>query len=129
MLDIEILVFRYLFVLCAIYFIFQGIKVNLYEYEIINSDPYKSLTKQRICIVVFHLAAFAVFLTAQPEKFNENLFTGILSLFFIIVANLLMSFVYGKGSPIINNCILFICDIGIVILQRLDPELLQKQLM
>lgn len=129
MLDIEILLFRYLFIFCILYFIYQGIKVNLYEYEIINSDPYKALTKQRITIIIFHLSAFLVLITADAENFSTNLFIGALSLFLIIIANILMTFVYKKGSPIINNSILFIIDIGIVTLQRLNPELLQKQLL
>ncbi|MGE4213633.1 MAG: FtsW/RodA/SpoVE family cell cycle protein [Anaerotignaceae bacterium] len=130
MFDLFIKFSSYLFVLYIVLFLYNGIALAL---------DYAGLTKQshihgvftgRTLIVLMHITAFLI-LSYNRETFAYNkeiLIIGALGLAFIMVVNYLANLIYKDSCPLIWNCVFFLLDVGIIMLQRLNPALAFKQL-
>lgn len=132
MFELFVYLCRYIFIFYMIYFLYQGIIFHLNERKIYtNKKPDMILIKQRVIIIIFHITSFFILsYRTVNNNFNLNtLFIGFASLIFIICGLFFTLKIYIKSCPIIWNCIFFLIDIGFVILQRLNPELAQKQIL
>jgi Bacterial cell division membrane protein len=111
-------------------FLYNGVALAL---------DYAGLTKQshthavftgRTLIVLMHITAFLI-LSYNRETLSYNiqiLIIGALALGFIMVVNFLANLIYKDSCPLIWNCIFFLLDVGIIMLQRLNSALAYKQL-
>lgn len=130
MFELIIIIFRFVFLIYIGYFLYEGFKITLSEQAIIKINIPISLSKQRLCIIFFHITAFLI-LSYNAGKFNFNystLFLGFAGLVFLISASYITQKLYALSCPLIWNGVFFLIDIGIVILQRLNPEMAKKQL-
>jgi cell division protein FtsW (lipid II flippase) len=89
-----------------------------------------SSAKQRVCVILFHVTGFLI-LAYQPGGYTfdpRTIMTGLGGLAFLIGSILIIQICFGKTCPLIWNGILFLLDIGFVMLWRLDPNTSEKQL-
>lgn len=127
MFELIILLSRFLFLAYILFFLYNSLKIA------VNNDfqdTGRFLLNQRLTIVFFHLTALLI-LAYIPErfKFDSNILTrGFICLIYLIFANNILNKIY-KSSPLIWNCIFFLIDIGYITLERLNPDLAQKQLL
>jgi cell division protein FtsW (lipid II flippase) len=112
------------------YFLWQGFVYLLDERGIKIYNRAASSVKQRVCIVLFHVTGFLI-LAYQPGRYTFNihtLITGLGGLSFFIGSILIIEICFHKTCPLIWNGMLFLLDIGFVMLRRLNPDMAQKQL-
>ena len=131
MFQLAIKLSRYFFVSCILYFLWQGIILLLYERGVKVCRRPPSSAKQRACIVLFHISAYFI-LAYQPGQLTFDtrvLFTGLIGLAFLTGSFLIVQTLLNKTCPLIWNSMIFLLDIGFVMLQRLNPETAQKQIM
>ena len=131
MLQIFILLSRYLFLFYIGFFLLQGFLIALKEEDILpNVHIPFALSNQRVMIILFHITAFIILSFYETDSFinTTTLGIGIITLIFITLGNLITYNIYKGSSHTIWNGIFFLMDIGLVILLRLNPNLAQKQL-
>ncbi len=126
----EIFIFfsKYIFLIYALIFTTTSL---LY---IFNEKKYKASTNnnfQMTIIVFYHaLSFFILSFDMDNGAFNiESIIFGLVGLLFILVYKAIMHFLYSRGDFIIINTILFLMDISIVFLYRLEPSVATRQLL
>ena len=130
MFELVLLFSRYLFAFYIIFYLWQGVVYVAEEQGYYIGNPYYAVSIQRIIIIFFHITAYLI-LAYIPGEFFFNiryLLVGAGGLLFIIIALSVTRKVYKKSCPLIWNSMIFLLDIGMVMLQRLKPELAEKQL-
>lgn len=130
MFDLVIMLSRYLFVVYITIFLWQGAVYILDEQGTRFGNPRHAVSIQRIVIIFMHITAFMI-LSYERGKFSfdkNTLLLGAAGLTFILYANFATSKVYKKSCPLIWNGMIFLIDTGLIMLQRLNPELAIKQL-
>ncbi len=130
MFELVLLFSRYLFAFYIIFYLWQGVVYVAEEQGHYIGNPYYAVSIQRIIIIFFHITAYLI-LAYIPGEFFFNiryLLVGAGGLLFIIIALSVTRRVYKKSCPLIWNSMIFLLDIGMVMLQRLKPELAEKQL-
>jgi len=120
---------RYLFVIYILYFLWQAVLYLLNERGLTPNRSH-SQTGQRTCVVLFHITAYLI-LAYQPGKFTfdtHTLTAGLYGLAFLLGSFLIVHVFFNRTCPLIWNGMLFLLDIGFVMLQRLTPDTAQKQI-
>ena len=130
MFDFLILISRYLFIIYIAVFIFQGL---IYVVDERKGDPRrlpKAVSIQRSMIILMHITAYSIIIWDREAKtININVaVSGIAALIYIFVSYHLLRKIYKHGCPLIWNCMYFLMDAGLIMLQRLNPTLAGKQL-
>lgn len=130
MFDFLILISRYLFIIYIAVFIFQGL---IYVVDERKGDPRrlpKAVSIQRSMIILMHITAYSILIWDREAKtININVaVSGIAALIYIFVSYHLLRKTYKHGCPLIWNCMYFLMDAGLIMLQRLNPTLAGKQL-
>jgi len=119
---------RYAFIFYILYFLWQGVVYLLHERGVKPDRP-RASAKQRACVVLFHVSAYAI-LAYQPGQYmfdTQILFTGAIGLGFLTGSFLVASLFFSRTCPLIWNGMFFLLDIGFVMLQRLNADTAQKQ--
>ncbi len=75
------------------------------------------------CIIVFHLLSFSILFS---NNYNTLVF-GFISLALIVILKLVSLYIYKNSDFVLWNMVLFLIDIGLVILYRIDSSLAIKQ--
>lgn len=130
MFDLIVILSRYLFLFYIVFFLWQGFLYVLDEQGTHIGNPYHALSWQRICIVLMHVTAFLI-LSYRPGTFlfdKKALLIGAAGLVFLLYVNVTTARVYRKSCPLIWNGMLFLLDLSLIMLQRLNPVLAVKQL-
>ena len=131
MFDLIIMVSRYIFVFCIGLYLWEAIVYIAYEQGGYLGSPYGAISIQRRLVVLTHLTAFLI-LSYQPEThfFDwQALLFGAVSLLFILVAIFLLDRFYYEGCPLIWTGVLFLMDLSLIMLQRVEPAFAHKQLL
>lgn len=129
MIDICIIISKYLFVLYIGLFLLSGFLISLSKENMIQFREIRGLSNQRICIVLFHITASIILIASQLEyTFEKTTGYCVAGLVLILVASTVLQKLYPKGSQLLNNCIIFLMDIGLVMLYRLNQDLAVKQI-
>lgn len=129
MLEIFILLSKYLFIIYMAVFLLCGLIINLSREELISPNENFFAGIQRVMVILFHITAFAILTFNDRETPSVTLLFGCISALYIIVAMVLCSKLYKSGSKVLYNGIFFLCDIGLVMLTRLDNTLASRQFM
>lgn len=130
MYDFLILISRYLFIAYIGVFIFWGLVFVTNER---NGNPErlpKAVSAQRTMMILMHLTAYAI-LSWDSEKNIPDIMvmiSGIGALVYLFVSSFLLRKIYRHGCPLIWNCMYFLMDTGLIMLQRLNPDLAGRQL-
>lgn len=129
MVDICIIISKYLFILYIGLFLLNGFLINLKSRNLIRFNIAKGLSTQKMCIILFHITASIILISSQIQyELNRTIGYCVFGLILIVVAEMVMKKLYPKGSQILTNCILFLMDIGLVMLFRLNQDLAMKQI-
>ena len=131
MFDLLISISRYVFVFYIILFLWQGIVYIAYEQGGYLGSPYRAVSIQRRLIILTHITAFLILSYNRGTRFFDwqVLLFGVVSLAFMLAAIRLLDRFYYEGCPLIWTGMLFLMDISLIMLQRLYPNLAQKQLL
>ncbi|MCD7856168.1 MAG: FtsW/RodA/SpoVE family cell cycle protein [Clostridiales bacterium] len=129
----ELLIFlsKYIFIILIFIFSLQ----SLYLIKRGRSDNYPSdesthaVRLQRTTIVLFHILAYAALNFNSDIPLKDYLTTALGGLALVIFMPPLIALVYGKINGLAINCMYFLTDISLVILQRLNPDLALKQML
>ncbi|NLK21667.1 MAG: FtsW/RodA/SpoVE family cell cycle protein [Epulopiscium sp.] len=129
-IEVLILVSRYVFVIFIYIFLWAGYKGIIYERKNEIHGYNNKVFEQRIFIIFIHVFSFIILMASSNDikEIEEIAKLGIYSLVFIIAAIILTSLIYKKSDAILWNSMLFLMDIGIIMLQRLDPEAANRQI-
>lgn len=130
MFDLFIKFAGYMFIIYITLFIYNGVVFILDEFALTKKEHRNAIFSGRTLIVLMHITAFII-LSYDRETIsfnNETLLIGVLGLAFIMVANFLANKFYRNSCPLIWNCVFFLLDLGLIMLQRLDSMLAFKQL-
>lgn len=129
MIDLYIIISKYLFILYIAVFIFCGVMINLKRQEMVNYSVALGLSNQRICIILFHITASVILISAALETgMQPVILYCVVGFLLIIGGNILTAKLYPNGSHLLYNCVFFLMDIGLMMLYRLNPDLASKQL-
>ena len=131
MFDLIIMLSRYLFIFYIVLFLWQGIVYVAYEQGGFLGNPYTAVSMQRRITVLMHMTAFLI-LGYNRETYMFDITTllfGAISLVFLLFAVKLLDRFYYEGCPLIWTGMLFLMDVGLIILQRVEPSLAHRQLM
>ncbi|MDR3239188.1 MAG: FtsW/RodA/SpoVE family cell cycle protein [Clostridiales bacterium] len=130
MFQFVIIVCRYLFVLNILYFLLEGVAFLLDERNIREWDRNDAITKQKGILILTHLTGFLLLGYKQGSYiFDWNvLVMGAASLAFLLVGLPLVKLVYKNSCPLMWNGVFFLLDLGLITLQRLDPDIARRQL-
>ena len=130
MFDLIILFSRYLFLFYIVLFLWQAIVYIAYEQGGYLGSPSHAIAMQKGLIVWFHVTAFLI-LSYESGKFffnMETLAVGVAGLAFLLLSMMLLDKFYYEGCPLIWTGMLFLLDMSLIMLQRLEPMLAVKQL-
>ncbi|MFI3175225.1 MAG: FtsW/RodA/SpoVE family cell cycle protein [Bacillota bacterium] len=128
MLDLLIMLSRYVFVAYIGVFLWLAVVYIAYEQGGNFGNPYNAVVLQRRIIFAFHITAFSI-LTFQTTLFDwETCVFGILCLAFLLLLFFALDKFYYDGCPLIWTGVVFLIDISLVILQRIQPSLAHRQL-
>ncbi|WP_304509087.1 FtsW/RodA/SpoVE family cell cycle protein [Anaerotignum sp.] len=131
MLDLLIMLSRYLFIFYIGFFLWQGIVYIAYEQGGFLGSPYHAISIQRRLIILMHITAFLILAYNRDTRIYDwqtVLFGGAGCIFLLAAIHFLDRFYY-EGCPLIWTGMLFLMDISLIMLQRLAPTLAYKQLM
>ena len=131
MFDLIIMLSRYLFIFYIVLFLWQGIVYVAYEQGGFLGNPYTAVSMQRRITVLMHMTAFLI-LGYNRETYMFDITTlifGAVSLVFLLFAVKLLDRFYYEGCPLIWTGMLFLMDVSLIILQRVEPSLAHRQLM
>ena len=125
MFDLIIMLSRYLFIFYIVLFLWQGIVYVAYEQGGFLGNPYTAVSMQRRITVLMHMTAFLI-LGYNRETYMFDITTllfGAISLVFLLFAVKLLDRFYYEGCPLIWTGMLFLMDVSLIILQRVEPSL------
>lgn len=129
MIDLYIIISKYLFILYITVFVFCGFMINLKRQEMAGFNIPRGLSNQRLCIILFHITASVIMISASVEYDMKPVIIYCVTGFMLIIGgNILTAKLYSDGSHLLYNCVFFLMDIGLMMLYRLNPELANKQL-
>lgn len=130
-IEIIILISRYAFLLIIAMFLWAGYKAVLFERKKETEQYFKKIFLQRIFILFAHVLGFIILMINSKDlkEIEQVMKTGSYGLVFIIASMILTFIIYKKSDPILWNCTFFLMDIGLIILQRLEPETAQSQIL
>ncbi|WP_058485049.1 FtsW/RodA/SpoVE family cell cycle protein [Defluviitalea phaphyphila] len=128
--EIIILISRNLFLLLIFMFLYSGYKAAMYERKKERDMYKKKIFMQRCYVIILHFLGFIILIinSKNTESMLEIAKIGMGGAFFIIFSIILISIIYKKGDAILWNSVFFLMDIGLIMLQRLDPQSAEKQL-
>lgn len=131
MFELIVLLSRYIFIFFIVDFLWQSVVFVLNERgnNIGNFDLV--IPKQRVITIFMHIIAFLILSYVNGEgRFNLNvlLFAGY-SLIFLILAWILTGLMFKNGDILMYNSVIFLIDIGLIILYRLNPLSAERQFM
>ncbi len=137
MFQLLIVISRYLFLLYMAFFLYEGLQFVLRERR--GEDVSTLSRRQQICILLFVITAYAILIYALALSpyvaRNGIVFTtvdgiknGVAVVVFLLFAFVSSRFFYKKGCPLLWNGVFFLLAIGLVMLQRLNPILAQRQI-
>lgn len=130
MFDLIIMLSRYLFVIYIALFLWKAIVYIAYEQGGYLGSPYRAISVQRRLIVLMHLTAFLILsYNRDTHLFSlEAVIFGAVSLIFLLIAVQLLDRFYYEGCPLIWTGMLFLMDVSMIVLQRVDANLAHRQL-
>jgi len=130
MYELLIILSKYLFLFYIIYFLLQSIKIILTRQNMLKSDIKRCISKQYVILIMFHITAFSILsFNSETNSFKpETLLVYFFGMLLFIISHIVIKFTYPRSDKLIWNSIFFLCGTGLVMLQRLNPELAQKQL-
>ena len=129
MIDLYIIISKYLFILYIAVFVFCGFMINLTRQNMAGFNIAAGLSNQRICIVLFHITASVILISASAEfEMQPVILYCAVGFLLIIGGNTLTAKLYPDGSHLLYNCVFFLMDIGLMMLYRLNTDLANKQL-
>jgi len=130
-LDLFIILSRYFFVLLIAIFAWQSIKGAI----AINKDDFQTLRRtafsQRAVIIFTHALAFSILSFDRQEglfDYHTLAFAGI-TVVVLVIGSLIAEKIYKNSCPIIWNCIVFLLDLSLISIYRIDPSLAERQLL
>lgn len=126
MLNILIIISKYLFILYISLFLLHGFIAGTNK-----NDPKKygrSLGHMRAQILLFHINAYLILLLANTDSLEATFKHGFGILVFLVISALAVRKLYPNSSQLLWNGVFFLCDIGLITLQSLNPSLAEKQL-
>lgn len=129
MIDLFIIISKYLFLFYILAFVFCGFMINLKRQGMAGFGVATGLSNQRLCIILFHITASVVLISAAVDNnLQAVIIYCVLGFFLIIGGNSLTAKISPNGSHLLYNCVFFLMDIGLMMLYRLNPDLALKQL-
>lgn len=131
MLDLIIMLSRYAFIAYIALFLWQGIVYIAYEQGGYLGSPYTAVSIQRRLVVLMHITAFLI-LSYNRETYLFDIPTlifGVVTFVFLLLAVKLLDRFYYEGCPLIWTGMLFLMDVSLIMLQRVEPYLAHRQLM
>ncbi|MDO4530827.1 MAG: FtsW/RodA/SpoVE family cell cycle protein [Bacillota bacterium] len=131
MFDLIIMLSRYAFIGYIVLFLWQGVVYVAYEQGGNLGNPYRAVSIQRRLIVLMHITAFLILSYNRESHFFDipTLIFAAVSLVFILLAVKLLDRFYYEGCPLIWTGMLFLMDLSLIMLQRLEPYLAKRQMM
>lgn len=131
MLDLLIMLSRFLFVFYIGFFLWQGIVYIAYEQGGFLGSPYHAVSIQRRLIILMHITAFLILAyNRELGIYNwQTVLFGAVGCVFLLAAIHFLDRFYYEGCPLIWTGMLFLMDTSLIMLQRLAPVLAYKQLM
>lgn len=130
MFDLVIMLSRFLFLFYIVFFLWQGVVYVTYEQGGYLGSPYHAVSIQRRMIALMHITAFLI-LAYEPNTFRFDLQTlavGAGGLVFLLLTSMGVERFYYEGDPLIWTGMLFLLDVSLIMLQRLNPHLALRQL-
>lgn len=129
MIDLCIIISKYLFILYIALFVFFGFMICLKNQGMAGFSVKAGLSNQRICIILFHITASVILISASLEyDMHSTVIYCAAGLFLIMGGNMVIARLYRNGSQLLYNCVFFLMDIGLMMLYRLNTDLALKQL-
>ncbi len=130
MYELLIIISKYLFLFYIIAFLWQSIKIILTRQGFFYSDSKKCVFKQYIILILFHITAFLILAFSSDGNFFDYkaLLVCFLGIMLFTISHIVMKITYPRSDRLIWNSIFFLCDVGLIMLHRLNPELAQKQI-
>lgn len=131
MFDLCIMLSRYVFVLYIVLFLWEGIVYIAYEQGGYLGNPYAAVSIQRRLVILLHTTAFLILAYNRDTHLFDIqtlVFAGVSFVFLLLAIRLLDRFYY-EGCPLIWTGMLFLMDVSLIMLQRVQPTLAYRQLM
>lgn len=130
MFDLIIMISRYLFIFYIGLFLWQAIVYIAYEQGGYLGSPFRAISIQRRLVVMMHLTAFLILAyDRDTHLFSwQALVFGAVALAFLLIAIQLLDRFYYEGCPLIWTGMLFLMDVSLIMLQRIDASLAYRQL-
>ena len=131
MFDLIIMLSRYLFIFYIVLFLWQGIVYIAYEQGGFLGSPYTAVSMQRRIVILMHITAFLILgYNRETHLFDiPTLIFGAVAFIFLLMAVKLLDRFYYEGCPLIWTGMLFLMDLSLIVLQRVEPSLDNRQLM
>ena len=131
MFDLIIMLSRYLFIFYIVLFLWQGIVYIAYEQGGFLGSPYTAVSMQRRIVILMHITAFLILgYNRETHLFDiQTLIFGAVAFIFLLMAVKLLDRFYYEGCPLIWTGMLFLMDLSLIVLQRVEPSLAHRQLM
>ena len=131
MFELLIILSRYLFLAYALIFIFNSMLFLLDEAGLTKKSHWYSVFTARTMILLTHITAFLIISYDRDNiSFHiETLVLAAVGFMFILLAYFAVSRIYKNSCPLIWNCVLFLLDISLIMLARLNMALAYRQLM
>ena len=127
--DLLIVICRWIFMAIIACFLLLGGHYILSERGITRAGAKGSAARQRILIVLMHVLGFAILLLRDGAFDVQSAVIGGLSLLFLLFAMFASGKIYRDSDPLLWNAMLFLLDMGFIILTRLKPADAQRQLL
>lgn len=131
MFDLIIMLSRYVFLFYIILFLWQGIVYIAYEQGGFLGSPYTAVSMQRRIVILMHVMAFLILgYNRETHLFDmQTLVFGAAAFVFLLLAIKLLDRFYYEGCPLVWTGMLFLMDLSLIVLQRVEPALAHRQLM
>lgn len=132
MFELFIIISRYIFLFFIIFFLYQGVVFVLAQRRKINPHAaVEASVLQRLVIVFTHILAFSILSIGSDNilGMDSALFTGVVSLAFFLAAFALTGMFYKNACRLLINCVLFLMDLSLIMITRLDSTLANRQLL
>lgn len=129
---IEMLIFlsKYLFIILIAVFCLQcGYLISKgRQMDYPSAENTGAVKLQRVTMILFHVLAYAMLYFNSDIPLKDYMVTALGGLALIMAVPPFIRVVYNKINGLIINCMYFLMDLSLVILQRLNPDYALKQL-
>ena len=131
MFELIVILSRYLFFGYILVFILNCIRYLCREAGILKRERRVSVLPGRTMIMLMHITAFMILsYDSDAIAFRKELLIIMAAGFaFLLLAYFAVYRIYKNSCPLIWNCVIFLMDISLIMLSRLNPELALRQLM